>query len=50
MFVYYIGLQVIGVEWFNMDESQTWNAKDWARHIVDFILPLLIYVAVRIER
>ncbi|KAB0501448.1 MULTISPECIES: DUF2165 family protein [Pseudomonas] len=50
MFVYYVGLQVIGVEWFNMDESQTWNAKDWARHIVDFILPLLIYVAVRIER
>ncbi|MCO8313735.1 DUF2165 family protein [Pseudomonas mandelii] len=50
MFVYYICLQVIGVEWFNMDESQTWNAKDWARHIVDFILPLLIYVAIRIER
>lgn len=50
MLVYYVCLQVIGVEWFNMDESQTWNAKDWARHIVDFILPLLIYVAVRIER
>lgn len=50
MFVYYICLQVIGVEWFNMDESQTWNAKDWARHIVDFMLPLLIYVAVRIVR
>ncbi|MHC8370357.1 DUF2165 family protein [Pseudomonas sp. MDT1-85] len=50
IFVYYVGLQVIGVEWFNMDESQTWNAKDWARHIVDFILPLLIYVAIRIER
>jgi predicted small integral membrane protein len=41
---------VIGVEWFNMDESQTWNAKDWARHIVDFILPLLIFVALRTER
>jgi predicted small integral membrane protein len=50
IFVYYICLQVIGVEWFNMDESQTWNAKDWARHIVDFILPLLIYVAIRSER
>ncbi|VVQ38207.1 hypothetical protein PS943_05661 [Pseudomonas fluorescens] len=50
MFVYYICLQVVGVEWFNMDESHTWNAKDWARHIVDFILPLLIFIAIRIER
>lgn len=50
LFIYYICLQVIGVEWFNMDRSQTWNAKDWARHIVDFMLPLLIYVALRIER
>ncbi|MHC8291990.1 DUF2165 family protein [Pseudomonas sp. LB3P58] len=50
MFVYYICLQMVGVEWFNMDESQTWNAKDWARHIVDFILPLLIFIAIRIER
>lgn len=50
MFVYYVCLQVVGVEWFNMDESETWNAKDWARHIVDFILPLLIFIAIRIER
>jgi len=50
IFVYYVCLQVIGVEWFNMDESQVWNAKDWARHIVDFILPLMIFVALRTER
>ena len=50
IFVYYVCLQVIGVEWFNMDESQIWNAKDWARHIVDFIFPLLIFVALRTER
>jgi predicted small integral membrane protein len=50
LFVYYICLQVIGVEWFNMDQSTVWNAKDWARHIVDFIFPLLIFVALRIER
>ncbi|QJP93942.1 MULTISPECIES: DUF2165 family protein [Pseudomonas] len=50
MFVYYVGLQTIGVEWFDMDTSQTWNAKDWARHIVDFIFPLLIYIAIKIER
>ncbi|MGH8332244.1 MAG: DUF2165 family protein, partial [Pseudomonas fluorescens] len=43
LFVYYICLQVIGTEWFNMDESAIWNAKDWARHIVDFMFPLLIY-------
>lgn len=50
IFVYYVCLQIIGVEWFNMDTSQVWNAKDWARHIVDFLLPLLIFVALRTER
>jgi len=50
LFVYYVCLQVIGVEWFNMDESKAWNAKDWARHVVDFILPLLIYLTLKIER
>lgn len=48
--VYYVGFQVIGTEWFNMDQSIYWNHKDWARHIIDFILPLLIYVTLRIER
>ncbi|QAY89778.1 DUF2165 family protein [Pseudomonas sp. ACM7] len=50
LFVYYICLQVIGTEWFNMDESAIWNAKDWARHIVDFMFPLLIYITLNIER
>jgi predicted small integral membrane protein len=50
IFVYYICLQVIGTEWFNMDESEIWNAKDWARHIVDFMFPLLIYIVLKIER
>lgn len=50
LFIYYVCLQVVGVEWFNMDKSQTWNAKDWARHIVDFMLPLLIYITLKIER
>ncbi|MEB0044326.1 MULTISPECIES: DUF2165 domain-containing protein [unclassified Pseudomonas] len=49
IFVYYVCMQVIGVEWFNMDESQVWNAKDWARHIIDFIVPLLIYLTLKIE-
>lgn len=48
--IYYVGFQVIGNEWFNMDESDSWNYKDWARHIVDFIMPLMIYLALRIER
>lgn len=47
---YYVGFQVIGGEWFNMDESERWNYKDWARHIVDFLMPLTIYIALRIER
>ncbi|RON39247.1 hypothetical protein BK666_27685 [Pseudomonas frederiksbergensis] len=50
IFVYYVCIQAIGVEWFNMDESQVWNAKDWARHIVDFIVPLLIFLTLKIER
>ncbi|KAB0501725.1 DUF2165 domain-containing protein [Pseudomonas moorei] len=50
LFLYYLCFQVIGTEWFNMDESHQWNYKDWAQHIVDFILPSLLYVAIRIER
>lgn len=50
IFIYYVGFQVIGTEWFNMDESPHWNYKDWARHIVDFMMPLLIYVVMRNER
>ncbi|MEO6678983.1 MAG: DUF2165 domain-containing protein [Pseudomonas sp.] len=50
IFIYYVCLQVIGVEWFDMDESQLWNAKDWARHIVDFVFPLLIYLTLNTER
>lgn len=49
IFIYYVCFQVIGVEWFNMDESQQWNYKDWARHIVGFMLPALIYITMRIE-
>ncbi|MCP1499745.1 putative small integral membrane protein [Pseudomonas migulae] len=50
VFIYYVCFQIIGAEWFNMDESPYWNYKDWARHIVDFIIPLLIYLTLRIER
>ena len=50
IFLYYICFQVIGIEWFNMDESKDWNYKDWARNIVDFILPLLLFTACKIER
>jgi predicted small integral membrane protein len=50
IFVYYVCIQVIGVEWFDMDESKLWNAKDWARHAVDFIVPLLIFLTLKIER
>ncbi|MEJ5059185.1 MULTISPECIES: DUF2165 domain-containing protein [unclassified Pseudomonas] len=49
LFLYYVCFQIIGVEWFNMDESVQWSYKDWARHIIDFMLPALIYVAIRIE-
>ncbi|MGO4308613.1 DUF2165 family protein [Pseudomonas sp. KB_15] len=50
LFLYYVGFQVIGIEWFNMDESKTWNYKDRSQHIIDFIFPLLIYIAIKIER
>ena len=49
LFLYYVCFQVIGIEWFNMDESLQWSYKDWARHIVGFMLPALIYLAIRIE-
>lgn len=49
-FIYYVFFQVIGVEWFNMDQSEDWNYKEWARHIVVFILPLLIYLTLRNEQ
>ncbi|CAI8994869.1 DUF2165 domain-containing protein [Pseudomonas sp. IT-P74] len=50
LFLYYVGFQVIGAEWFNMDESDTWNYNEWTRHIVDFLFPLLIYIAMKVER
>ncbi|MFZ3280195.1 DUF2165 family protein [Pseudomonas sp.] len=50
IFIYYVCLQTVGVEWFDMDTSQTWNAKDWARHIVDFIFPVMIYITLKVER
>ena len=50
VFIYYVCFQVVGVEWFDMDTSKVWNAKDWARHIVDFILPLMIYIVIKVER
>lgn len=50
IFIYYVCLQTVGVEWFDMDTSQSWNAKDWARHIVDFIFPVMIYITLKVER
>lgn len=50
IFIYYVCLQTMGVEWFDMDTSQSWNAKDWARHIVDFIFPVMIYITLKVER
>lgn len=49
IFIYYVCLQTVGVEWFDMDTSQSWNAKDWARHIVDFIFPVMIYITLKVE-
>lgn len=50
LFIYYVLFQVIGVEWFNMDQSPKWNHMEWARHIVEFIVPVMMYVAIRVER
>lgn len=50
IFIYYVCLQTIGVEWFDMDTSLAWNAKDWARHIVDYAFLLLIYITIKVER
>lgn len=50
IFIYYVCLQTVGTEWFDMDTSKAWNAKEWARNIVDFMFPLMIYITLKVER
>ncbi|WP_237884790.1 DUF2165 domain-containing protein [Pseudomonas sp. PGPR40] len=50
IFVYYICIQVVGVEWFNMDQSEAWNYNEWATQILDFIFPALIYISLKNEK
>lgn len=45
--VYYLIFQVILNEWFDMDASLQWNAMEWARGIVDFQMPALIYLVLK---
>lgn len=49
LFVYYFCLQVIGNEWFDMDQSKDWNAMKWAKSIVDFLLPALIFLVMKVD-
>ncbi|WP_192552919.1 DUF2165 domain-containing protein [Pseudomonas sp. IzPS59] len=49
LFVYYFCLQVIGNEWFDMDQSKDWNAMKWAQSIVDFLLPALIFLVLKVD-
>lgn len=49
IFVYYVCIQVVGIEWFNMDQSQAWNYDEWAKSILNFILPSLIYISIKTE-
>ncbi|WP_432218652.1 DUF2165 family protein [Pseudomonas kribbensis] len=49
LFVYYFCLQVIGNEWFDMDRSKDWNAMKWAQSIVDFLLPALIFLVMKVD-
>ncbi|WP_431768344.1 DUF2165 family protein [Pseudomonas koreensis] len=49
LFVYYFCLQVVGNEWFDMDQSKEWNAMSWAQSIVDFLLPALIFLVMKID-
>ncbi|MDI3271029.1 DUF2165 domain-containing protein [Pseudomonas sp. MDT1-16] len=49
IFVYYICIQVVGVEWFNMDQSDVWNYDEWAQKILSFTSPTLIYISLRTE-
>jgi predicted small integral membrane protein len=47
LFVYYFCFQVIGNEWFDMDQSKDWNAMSWAQSIVNFLLPALIFLTIK---
>ncbi|WP_438300743.1 DUF2165 family protein [Pseudomonas sp. NMS19W] len=49
LFVYYLCLQVIGNEWFDMDRSKDWNAMKWAQSIVDFLVPALIFLVMKVD-
>ncbi|MCX4220891.1 MULTISPECIES: DUF2165 domain-containing protein [Pseudomonas] len=49
LFIYYFCLQVIGIEWFDMDQSEDWNAMKWAQSIVDFLLPALIFLVMKVD-
>ncbi|WP_085578743.1 MULTISPECIES: DUF2165 domain-containing protein [unclassified Pseudomonas] len=49
LFVYYFCLQVVGNEWFDMDQSNDWNAMMWAQSIVDFLIPALIYLVLKVD-
>ncbi|TFH82888.1 DUF2165 domain-containing protein [Pseudomonas kribbensis] len=49
LFVYYFCLQVIGNGWFDMDQSKDWNAMKWAQSIVDFLLPALIFLVLKVD-
>ncbi len=49
LFIYYFLLQVIGNEWFDMDQSEDWNAMAWAQSIVDFLVPALIFLVMKVD-
>ncbi|WP_448110334.1 DUF2165 family protein [Pseudomonas lini] len=49
IFVYYICIRIVGIEWFNMDQSDAWNYDEWATQILDFIFPALIYISLKNE-
>lgn len=50
IFIYYVCLQIIGVEWFDMDESAQWNAQEWAKSTLDFLMFALIFIILKIDK
>ena len=49
IFIYYVCLQIIGIEWFDMDESSQWNVLQWSQSILNFLMFALVFLVLKIE-
>jgi predicted small integral membrane protein len=49
IFIYYVCLQIIGIEWFDMDESSQWNVLQWSQSTLNVLMFALVFLVLKIE-